>query len=133
MKYYLLMLPILIGGLLLTDPATSADQSPGGISNRWGITTKEPVEEEEAIKDEVEGKDVDTISNRKENLHDKKMPVRQKDQGVAEAEAKEVAGPENQTQENKSVEKNFAKEKKSGAIAAGKTKDIVKKEPGKKS
>ena len=85
MKYYLLMLPILIGGLLLTDPAASADQSPGGIINRWGITTKEPVEEEEDIKDEVEGKDVDTISNRKENLHDKKMSVRQKDQGCGEA------------------------------------------------
>ena len=133
MKYFLLMLPILIGGLVFTNPVIPADQSPGGNNNRWGITTNEPVAEEEEDKDEVEEKDVDAINNRKNNLHDKKMLDREEDPGAKASKKNDIAGTKNQTKDNKSIDKKNIEKRQSDTIVPGKTKDIVKKEPGEKS
>jgi len=132
MKYYLLMFSIMIGSFLFTNLAAAADQSPGENNKRWGITTKEPVVEEEDISDEVKGKDVDEQNARKDNHHDKKMIDREEDQGNAEAEEKDVGGAV-KTKENRSVEKKPAKESQTDPIAPGKTEGIDKKKAGEAS
>ena len=132
MKFFLFMLAIVIGGLLFTNPAMPADQSSGN-ANRWGITTKEPVEDEEDVKDKIEEIDIDTQNKRNDSHQDKEKPGRKEDQGDAVAVDKDVTGPKNQTHENKSVEKKSAEERPSDTLAPGKTKDIVEKEPGEKS
>ena len=126
MKYYILMLPIMMGSLLFTNLSAAADQSPREGNNRWGITTKEPVVEEEDIREEVEGKDVDEQNTRKDSLHDKKMIDREDDQGDADAEEKDVGGA-NKTKEDRSVDEKSAKESQADPIAPGKTEGIGKK------
>lgn len=132
MKYYLLMLPIMIGSLLFTNLSTAADQSPREGNNRWGITTKEPVVEEEDIREEVEEKDVDEQNTRKDNLHDKKMIDREEGQRDAESQENDVGG-ENKTKEYRSVEKKPAMERQTDPIVPGKTEDINKKKAGEAS
>jgi hypothetical protein len=133
MRYYLLVLPILIGNLFLTEFAKSADRSSGINSTRWGITTKVPVEENDDVNEEVTGKEADLNKNHKNNFNDKKKLIGEDDQEDAEAEEKNITSIKNQTKENKSVEIKSVKEKQSDTIVPGKTKDIVTKEPGKKS
>ena len=125
MKFYFLILPILIWGLFPAESAISADPPSAKNDKRWGITTKEPVVEEEDTKDEVVGKDVDVLDNRKDNLHDqKKMPDREEDPGAKASKKNDVSGAENQKKETKSVEKKSA---------PGKTEDINIKKAGEKS
>ena len=130
MKYFLLMLPIFIGVLLFTNPVISADQSPGGNNNRWGITTKEPVEDDEDVKNKTEEIDLDLQNKRKDNLQDKKKLGRDEDQGNTEAKEKDVSGIKSQTKKPKSVGEKPSGKKQSDTIVPGKTKDIVKKESG---
>ena len=126
MKYYILMLPIMMGSLLFANLSAAADQSPREGNNRWGITTKEPVVEEEDIKKEVEENDADEQSTHKDNLHDKKMIDREDDQGDADAEVEDVGGA-NKTEENRRVDEKSAKESQTDPIAPAKTEGIGKK------
>ena len=74
MKIFLFMLTIVIGSLLFTNPAMPADQSPGN-ANRWGITTKEPVEDEEDVKPKIKEIDLDTQNKRNDSHQDKEKPA----------------------------------------------------------
>ena len=132
MKYYLLMLPIMIGSLFITNPAVAADPSPKEGNKRWGITTKEPVVEEEDIKEEVEENDADEQNTHKDNLHDKKMIDRGDDQGDADAEEKDVSGA-NKTKEDRSVDGKSAKESQTDPITPSKIEGIDKNKAGKTS
>ena len=132
MKYHLLMLPIMIGSLFITNPVAAADPSPRQDNKRWGITTKEPVVEEEEIRDEVEKKEVDEQKPRKDNLHERKMIDREDDQGGAEADEKDLGGA-TETKGKKSVEKKPAKEIQTDPITPGKIEGIDKKKDGEAS
>ena len=63
MRKYSLILPILIWGFLFSDNAVPADLFAENSNRRWGITTKEPVEDE---KDEKVEKERDFENNREE-------------------------------------------------------------------
>ncbi len=132
MKYHFLMLPIMIGSLCITNPVAAADPSPRQDNKRWGITTKDPVVEEEEMKDEVEEKDIDEQKPRKDNLHDKRMIDRGDNQRDTEADKKDVGGT-TETNGKRSVEKKTAKESQTDPITPAKIENNDKRKDGEAS
>ncbi len=133
MKLYYLILPILIWGFFLPGSATPTDRFSAKNDKRWGITTKEPGRGEEDIKDEVEGKDADVLNYRKDNLDDEKMLDREQDSNTEVPRKNDGSGVENQTNENKNVERKSAKERQTDTTIPAKIKGINKKKAGEKS
>ena len=130
MKFYFLTLPILIWGFFCVDGALSDHLCAEMSNQRWGISIKEPVENDEEEADDVEGKEADLKNNQKINRDDINKHDRKENQDNAESKENNVVGTKNQPDKNKRMKKKITGERSSEAITPGKKNDIGEKQPG---
>jgi hypothetical protein len=118
MKIYFLILAIILGNLVLTESAITADQSPGVNGARWGISTKVPVEEAE-----TKNEDTEKEADLKNNLDD------EKDLGDAATEDNDDADTKDITKAKQNVETKSIDNKQSNTTTPDKSNGNAKKNP----
>ena len=110
MRFYFLILSVLISSFLFKETVLSADRSSGSNSTRWGITTQKPLEETEDERDQSSEENGELKNSRNDNKH----TGSEEEQTNAESGEKDDTGVMIQPKGNESPQNNNFKGKQSG-------------------